>query len=140
MNAQPAPAVRRYAAAYRRTAYCVALPGGDHELRVGRHHPAFDRALGAPRWAFLTAVNPRSRPLGARANRLRQRALAATLRRLGVRHHPARGVPDARNWPPEDGFLLAGVRPHRVRALARRFGQNAVVAGAAGRQARLVFC
>ena len=117
--------------AYRRTEY----RSGEAVARIGRRSAQIDavlRAMGARRGAFLTAWNPASRRLPAAMNRRRQDRLTALLRRM-----PWRAAEGGwRGW--REAHVLAAGDPRRLATLARRFGQNAIVAIAMGRAARLV--
>ncbi|MCC6594511.1 MAG: DUF3293 domain-containing protein [Xanthomonadales bacterium] len=74
--------------------------------------------------ALLSACNPASRELDARANRIRHQALCAELRAAHIAHWPARGrAPDA-SWI--EASVLLHARLAIVDALARRYRQNAV--------------
>jgi len=50
------------------------------------------------------------------------------------------GVPDVAGWDAEPSWLALGVAMPAARRLARRYGQNAVVAGRLDGPARLVWC
>jgi hypothetical protein len=89
---------------------------------------------GARRAGFVTAWNPRSRPMPRGWNdrmqaRLRQAARSQVL---------AEGSGRAGRWA-EHHLLLRG-DPRRLCVLGRRFRQWAIVAVAPGRPARLVAC
>lgn len=133
---------RQLAAAYRASLYRA----GEWSIHIDQRHPALDAALadlGFRQWAFLTAVNPSSCRLTDADNHGRMQALLQALKRcrqpfiLGesIALAPARHG----DWPPEAGVLLPGLALGRARRLARRFGQNALVAGVRGRRARLVW-
>ena len=107
-------------------------------LRVGAHNRALDRLLHRNRrreWAFITAWNPRSRPLPRWRNERRQRALARLLplALLGA------GIGEDVSWA-EESLLAFGVAAGRARRIARQFGQNAIVAGRRGGTAQLIWC
>ncbi len=57
-----------------------------------------------------------------------------------VRVLPGAGVGTGGDWPPEPSLLILGIREEDALHLARRFGQNAIVAGTLGEPARLVWC
>lgn len=129
--------------AYRRTVYRVFAPGGAIDLRVGYRCPALDRLLaatGCTRWAFLTAWNPLSRPLPVWSNATRSRRLARALHGLGYRFLPGLGIPQEPGWRPEVSLLVLGMPAARALRIARRFGQNAIVAGRRGGRAQLLWC
>ncbi len=131
----------RFERAYRATTYRAVAARGCFDLRLGAPAPALDRLLhakGVRYWAFLTACNPASRPLPVWRNRVRQARLWRTL--AGARLLlTGIGVPDAPGWAPEPSVLVAPMTPGRARRIARRFGQNAAVAGRRGRVPVLVW-
>jgi hypothetical protein len=129
--------------AYRRTVYRAFAPGGPIDLRIGYRCRALDRLLaasGCTHWAFLTAWNPRSRPLPVWRNATRSRHLAQALHALGCRFLPGLGIPQEPGWQPEVSLLVLGMPAARALRIARGFGQNAVVAGRRGRQTQLLWC
>ncbi len=128
-------------AAYRRTIYRVHLPEGDVDLRVGELSPTLDAALearGVTRWAWLTAVNPRSEVLSDAENRRRLHDLAAALANESLTHLPGVAIDPDGAWPDEASFFVLEPDAERLRALADRFEQNAYLAGERGEAARLV--
>jgi hypothetical protein len=133
----------RLEAAYRQTTYRVEIEEASYPIRIGSAHPALDRALRAARttrWACLTAYNPQSNRTPARENQRRDAALKRTLRNLAVRWCPMESRGDRGDWPPEPGVLALGVSRGRAESLGREFDQAAIVWGAAGGQAELVWC
>ncbi len=126
--------------AYLQTAYVVRAPQGVHALRIGTRHPAFDAELsaaGASCWAFLTAWNPGSLPRSVQQNALAQAELLHVVEELGLASWPAEGKADAGGWREESVCVLSLEATGAV-ALARRFGQLAVVFGQLGEAARLL--
>lgn len=125
--------------AYRATTYRV----GSLALRVDTPTPpALDALLegrGLDEYAYLTAVNPRSRPLPDAENRRRMAALRAALDEDGWVYLLGEAVADAALWPPEPSLLVLGLPAARAVELARAFEQNALVVGRRGGAARLVF-
>lgn len=120
----------RLAAAYRRTGYEAA----GAVARIGRRGAAVDallRSLKVRQGAFVTAWNPRSRPMPAGWNARMQRRLRQAARRQPRVEGEGRGP----GWA-EAHLLLAG-DPRRAVVLARRFRQNAIVAVTRGGPARL---
>lgn len=117
-------------AAYRAALYVVELPGGSVALRVDEPSPALrDWLRGQPGTcaALLTAHNPAGRQQDAQAN---DRAQAELLRILVARGHalaPGSNRDPAGLWPDERSVLAAGVPQAEALALARRFGQNALL-------------
>lgn len=119
--------------AYRRAIYRALLPEGAIDLRVGETSAALDRALaarGATRWAWLTAVNPRSRRLTDAENARRLAALDAELARHGWQAFPGLALDPTNDWPAESSRLVLEADPAAIAALARRFDQHAWLTGA----------
>ena len=131
--------IRSLLAAYRATRYTAQLPDGAVALTVGATPP---RALGRLTmpdhpWVLITACNPHSRPCSARSNAMRMRALTQALTALApLRVFDATGCAPDRNWV-EPGLLVIGLDPAVSDALARRCGQNALLAGRGAASARL---
>ena len=131
------------AAAYLATSYCVDAPAGQIWLRVGKRSRNLDRWLrrqNARSWAFITAYNPASRRLPRWRNQGRQRCLHYHIDTLGFIAWPGAGVGDDPTWEPEPSFLVVGIPIDEARRIARRFGQNAIVAGRIGGAPQLVWC
>jgi hypothetical protein len=106
--------------AYRQTRYEAA----GITVRVGRRSVAMDRLLlarGAPAAVFITAYNPRSRPMQAGWNRRMQAHLRRALRRRSMLAASGRW----RGWC--EAHLLVFADPRPMRYLARRYRQNAIV-------------
>lgn len=134
------PSLRsRLEAPYRATRYEVMGPGGKRILRVDE--PAgLDEALGgAEGFALITAANPGSRLLSPGANALRQAELAGELAARGLAWWPSVAIDPAGAWPPEEGALVPGLAEAEALALARRFGQAAILHGSPGGPVRLVW-
>lgn len=130
------------ARAYRRTSYWLQT---QPPLRVcvGEASPALDSLLkdyGVDTWAFITAFNPHSRPLGETENRARDAAFVAQLDREGWRHIACDGVDDDGTWPTEHGHVIFGIDAESARALGRCFAQNAILLGRTGEAPLLSFC
>lgn len=86
-------------------------------------HLPLEASSGAGVLAVLSACDPASRPLDARANRRRHQALCAALRAAGIAHRPARGRAADGSWVEASVLLQAPIAA--IDRLARRFGQNA---------------
>jgi hypothetical protein len=131
-------------AAYRATCYRVQAPEAARfiDLRVESCHPELDARLalaGQQRWALLTAWNPGSRLCSPEKNALAQGALRAEIARAGWDCWPARHIALHGDWPDEEGLFVPGIGPEQALALARQFGQNAMLAGEVGQVARLLW-
>ena len=132
-------AIRRLLAAYRGTCYTVQLAAGETRLRVSAAPPAALMQLLQPDrpWVLISACNPHSRPRSARSNALRMRALTRALAAVDpLRVFDAAGGAPDRSWV-EPGLLVIGLDPAITDALARRFDQNALLAGRGAAPARL---
>lgn len=139
MNRLPSELVACYLA----TDYVVHGAAGGMTLRVGDTHPrldAFMKESGFDCWAFITAFNPGSHLLEPHENEARQLNLLSRIRAMGHPYLLATGVPDGGGWMPEASVLVIGLEETEARALGCEFGQNAVVCGRAGEEARLVWC
>lgn len=122
--------------AYRATSYCA----GKLTLRVGETSRVLDTLLrnrGVAEWAYLTACDPGSVPLPRAQNEARQRVLLERLRGRTVLVGEASA--DDGSHPPEPSFLVLGIPRAEAMTLARAFGQNAILAGAIGKPAELVW-
>ncbi len=126
--------------AYQAAWYHLWWPGGSERIHSGQWPRVFlqhHHHQGDEPWFWLTAANPGSRLLPAHCNRLRNLLLALELRRRGWLHGPGwSGSPHA-DWPVEAGFWLICSRPAAVHALARHFGQLAVLQGSRHQPARV---
>lgn len=121
------------AAAYRATTYRVFLPAGVIDLRLGVQGADLARWLkeeGADVWAIITAHNPAAGPLSAEENAERQAQLECLLLERGFEPYAGENVADSEDaWPVEETCLVAGISAPDAIALARQFGQNAVICG-----------
>jgi len=136
----PSPPGPELEAAYRSARYRVDAPEGRFELEIGAPAPALDRLLAAARshrWVYLTAVNPASIRLEEEENRRRLSRLDAEIARRGWPAYPGTAVDPRGSWPDEPSRLVLGPDEATARELARRFGQNAFVAGERGGAPRL---
>jgi nucleotide-binding universal stress UspA family protein len=120
----------RLLAAYRATDYRVRLPrGGWASIRVGEALPdALGPLVGDRPWSFVTAWNPRSRPMPRAANRQAQRALLAALRERSDVALIRAGIGAGSDWR-EPSLFVVGPGPDAMDTLALRFDQNAYVHG-----------
>lgn len=132
----------RLAAAYQATTYRVFLPAGCLELRVGQGNAELERWLkeaGAREWAILTAWNPASKVLTPRENGERQAALECRLLEEGLEPYAGENEADDGAWPVEETCFVPNISLALAREMARQFGQNAILAGAVGEAAKLVW-
>lgn len=114
-------------AAYRRTEYRMAA---GFALWIDEYNPALEawqNRHGADCSAFVCAVNPRSQQLSHHENRVRHERLRTRLSREGLRFEEGEGIDPERSWPPEPGFLIAGMDAMQARRFGREFDQNAAI-------------
>lgn len=120
-----------FEAAFRATSYRVDAGFSVFDLRIGEHNPGFSSWLqqqGISEWGIVTACNPGGRIVPDR-NADRTRRLQEEIVRRGWRHCNACNVADAGDWPDEPGFCIFDVEANSLCAMAREFGQVAVVCG-----------
>ncbi|MDQ1347269.1 MAG: hypothetical protein QG573_638 [Acidobacteriota bacterium] len=129
-------------AAYTQAVYRVDAKPVAIFLRVGEHSPDLGLWLGAQgarSFAFISAANPGSQPLPEAENEDRHRRL--------VEQVTAAGLPalDGESYAAADGewrersLLIAGLAREAAIALAREFGQVALLWGEAGGPVELQF-
>lgn len=127
--------------AYQRSVYRVVAAGRRFDIFVDRTHAEIDRLLGEAgghSWALLTAANPGSRDLSEEENAARQRQLEANLRDLGYRSLLGESFdPESGDFFEEQRWVL-GIDREGAVALARAFGQAAILYGEIGGRAELV--
>jgi hypothetical protein len=122
-------------AAYAAAQYWVDIDG--RRLRIVPLTPWPATIPGLRGWcAQITACNPGSRAQSTLDNARAHDDLRAILARDGMNTWPA-GSSDAQGDWHEPGFLVLDTRPEYIDALAHRFGQYAVLAGAADDVPRL---
>ena len=129
--------------AFARTEFRAQIGRERLGIRVGEPNAALDELLaerGVSSWAYLTAWNPHAVRLSPAENALRHDELVRTLAAQGLSHFEGEGVGDSGEWPPERSVLIIGIAPEEATQLARRFAQEAIVVGARGQVARLLFC
>lgn len=122
--------------AYHNTDYCVN--GFQEPIRIGAVSAEADAVLEANacrEWAFITAWNPMSEPLGEPENRRRNAELRCRLGAWLV----TEGTGCARDgdWPPEESYFIAGIPFEDAVRLARIYAQRAFVYGRPGEPAML---
>jgi hypothetical protein len=128
------------AEAYLATNYRVEHPTGAFVLRVGARSRPLDRLLtrhGHRTWAFLTAWNPGSVLVPTEQSLARQRSLEYDVTRRWWPIFAGRGEGDG--WAAEPSLLVLGIAEADAVALARDYRQAAIVCGALGEPARLVW-
>ncbi len=119
--------------AYRATTYQLTVNGQQVPVRVGSSASELAvllAQLGAQRWAFITAWNPRSKILTSPENARLNAQLFQSL--MGQKYAPAIAIPDDDSWPREPGFVIFDGAMPTLLSLAEQFEQNAVVVGQGG--------
>jgi hypothetical protein len=118
---------------FRATEYRVRLPqGGWAVIRIGEPLP---RGLHAcvkderTPWGFITAWNPFTQKTSRERNRAAQRELLGALRELGATPRAGVGVGTGEKPWREPSLFVTGLDFATLDALARRFGQAAIVRG-----------
>lgn len=128
-------------AAYTRAVYRVDFPGAPVFLEVGAPSPELDRWLasaGLLRFAFLSAANPGSARLSDDENRRRHGLLIARLAAIGLSAVAGESYDPADGGWREASLLVAGIERSAALAVAREFGQVALLCGAIGETVELV--
>jgi len=127
--------------AYHATGYCWQTDSGWLCVRLGRLQPQADawmRRAGVTSLGIISGGNPRSRRLNPAANRRREAALVFWLRARGLPFLPAEGRPLQPGWKTEPAVAVPDIHRDRLRWLARRWQQNAVVYLRIGHPPRLL--
>lgn len=115
--------VRRLAHAYLAAEYRWAREGDWHDIRIGLPTPGLELLYPESRcFALLSAWNPWSQPRDESANRREDAVLEAELAARGLEHIPSFSSAPNRSWR-EPGWVVLGLAPAELDALARRFGQ-----------------
>lgn len=125
------------------TTYRIETSAGPIDLRIGESSDALDSLLlqeAARDWAFISAANPGARPMPDEINARRHNALRAALDADSYPLLPGQGLPASPRWKPEPSWFVMGVPLQRAVALARNFGQLAIVAGERGSAPKLIWC
>ena len=128
--------------AYLQTIYRVLDAPQPVEIRIGEHCAALDRLLedyDVREWTFVTASNPRSRPLPECDNARRNAEMKRSLHQAGWHPLEAIGLPPDDRWQAEASMFIPGMDRHAATKLALRWEQNAFVHGAIGQPAELVW-
>jgi hypothetical protein len=113
----------------------VCFKAGSRSRRLG----ALLERHGATRWAFMTAWNPAPRTLSREENDSRQQALIRDLEGKRIRYLPGTGSAADGSWS-EESLLALGISRAAAVALARKYGQLAILHGEQGGPAELVSC
>ena len=122
--------------AFTRAHYLLPELGDAGRVHVGIQAAELEARLPAERYGFITAWNPDSQAASRIDNDLADGALSAELERLGVRHLRAHAQDDQGRHR-EHGWLVLDLPLAEFDRLARRFGQDGVLAWQAGQPARL---
>lgn len=128
-------------AAYRRTEYRVSDGAYAFVMRVDEPSDALyacHAAFSVDCSTFLTAWNPRSEPTPTDANEAAMARLDHELAALGYFTLAGLGVDPTGVWAGEPSLLVLGLDQATGVALARRYGQNAILCAGADAVPRLV--
>ena len=87
---------------------------------------------------FITAWNPFSQNLPAKANQARQDELKANIKRRGLICIDGIGKHPSKNWPGEASVLVLGLDLEAAKSLARHYEQHAFVWAAADGVSELI--
>ena len=113
--------------AYRLARYRV---DGKFDLTIDQPNAALGAwhlANGRSCSALITGCNPGSRVCSDAHNRAATTRLETIIRAEGLPFCTTLALDPSAEWPPERGFLIAGLDQTAAEALGRQFGQNAVV-------------
>ena len=127
--------------AYRRTEYRVSDGGFAFTIRVDESSDALrtcHAAFGVDCSTYITAWNPRSQPTSRAVNEAAMERLDGAIAARGWFVLHGIGVDPAGTWAGEPSFLVLGLDARDGVALAREFGQNAIICAAADAIPRLV--
>ncbi|MCA0200211.1 MAG: DUF3293 domain-containing protein [Proteobacteria bacterium] len=129
-------------AAYRAAIYEIDVDGEPLAFQVDEQNSALDGYLvkrGAATGVFVTAYNPHSEVQAEEKNAVAHGALLEAVRRAGKEYVLARGRDADDSGPTEAGLFVFDLPRDDALALARRFGQYAVVVVERGKAPALVF-
>ena len=136
--------IRQFSAAYRKTQYIVHLKSGvvsivPEKLNLRCLRRLRLKANIRSHWVILTPCNPRSKIIPESWNKLRVNKLINIVKVYGYPMFHTVNRDQAGLWPDETGVLIVGIPlPHAIR-LAKRFGQNALLAGTSAGPPRLIW-
>jgi hypothetical protein len=117
-------------AAYQAALYEFIAEERTYSLKVGEQNAEvadFLKSLNATGAAFITAYNPASLQLGQIHNTMANKALKSDLKDAKVSVFLGEGRDAAGAWPPESSFLVVGIARGQAEALARKYGQYAML-------------
>jgi hypothetical protein len=126
----------RLATAFSRAHYHVPALGDAGALRVGTMATALEQACPARNFAFITAWASNSGRASWTENQRADGALLAELEHLQAAHVRA-VAEDAQGGHREEGWLVRDLTLDTLDCLARRFGQDGVLAWDSGSPVRL---
>ncbi len=115
------------------------VSGFNQSIQIGVNSKEVDAILSKKKiteWAFITAYNPLSVPLESNDNMQRNEQLRSLLSEFYVLD--GEGQDKEKTWPAEKSFFVAGISLNTAKALARRFGQRAIVFGTLHQPAELI--
>lgn len=125
--------------AYKTTTYTVAELGLNIKIEVqNKPLKRFLAQQTVKTWAFITAWNPESQELSLAENRSRNQTLQQQLNSKGFSTFEGLGVPDKGDWTPEESLFILGVARQHAIDLGKKYEQNAIVFGEAGKIAELI--
>lgn len=129
-------------AAFEAARYRIFLDNDSHVLHIGARCPApiatWISRHAASRCAWLiTANNPYAERIDAARNNARDALLHDWARRHASAWLDAINEDPSDSWPDERGVLIANSNEGEVHAIARRFGQAAIVVVQPGRSVYL---
>ena len=133
---------RQFEAAYRATDYVVEAAGGAFTLRIDEPSAALALlhvARGVSHSAYLSAWNPGSVARVVADNEAAHARLLAALAAAGLEGIEGWGRDPGGEWPAERSLLVPGLALPAALALAREFGQNAILHAGADAVPRLVW-
>jgi hypothetical protein len=116
--------------AYRRTSFRVTDAGFSFAMSIDQPCEALlecMRRCNVTEAAYFTAWNPRSEPTPRQINEAAQRELEARLQSQEWHFLAGEAVGSDGSWLPEPSILVLGMPAATASALAREYGQNAMV-------------
>lgn len=128
---------------YEQTHYTVVLPRQQLSFRIGQHNPALDEILRErchvkQRWAIITPCNPESESVDEDANHLALVRLRRELNKAGLKYFDSVNQSPEGEWH-ELGFFVVDPDSATIKAVARRYRQNAYVEAKLGEAPRLTW-